>query len=91
MGTEKTSHGVGKAIASWRGEEWKQRRRGRKCWMIKIKQFSSEFNVLYSRENNPWVGGVQGLTKGGAPFLRDLRLEFHRALEAARRKQGMVG
>ena len=26
------------------------------CQMTKIKQFSNEFDVLYPRENNPWIG-----------------------------------
>lgn len=30
--------------------------------MTKLKRFSNEFDVLYSRENDPWTGGTQGLT-----------------------------
>lgn len=25
----------------------------------KLKQFTNEFDVLYSKENNPWIGGLQ--------------------------------
>lgn len=39
--------------------------------MTKIKQFSTRFDVLYSRENNPWTGGVQCLTSSGAFFPWD--------------------
>ena len=43
--------------------------------MAKLKQFSNEFDVLYSRDNNLGIGGVQGLTISGALFLRGLGQE----------------
>ena len=33
--------------------------------MAKLKQFSNEFDILYSSKNNPWVGGVQCLISSG--------------------------
>ena len=36
--------------------------------MTKLKQFSNAFDVFYSRENSPWIGGAQCLTSGGALF-----------------------
>lgn len=30
--------------------------------MTKLKQFSKEFNAIYSRKNSPWIGGIQCLT-----------------------------
>ena len=37
---------------------------------------SNRFDVLYSRENNPWIWGVQCLTNSGALFGRDLSQEL---------------
>ena len=39
---------------------------------MKLKQFCNKFDVLYLRENNSWVGGVQHLTSSGALFLKVL-------------------
>lgn len=39
------------------------------CQMTKMKQFSNEFAVLYSRENNPWIRGIACLTSSGGLFL----------------------
>ena len=38
------------------------------CQMPEIVEFSNKFDVLYSRENNPWIGGVKYLTSSGAFF-----------------------
>lgn len=56
--------------------------------MTKQRQFSNEFNVLYSRENNPWVGGGQYLISSGACFPRVLGQE---QVAEASKKQGMIG
>ena len=34
------------------------------CQMTKLKQVSNEFDVLYSRENNPCLGGIQCSSQG---------------------------
>lgn len=39
--------------------------------MTKIMEFSNKFDVLYARENSPWIGGEQCLTSSRALFLRD--------------------
>ena len=39
---------------------------------MKLKQFCNKFDVLYLRENNSWMGGVQRLTSSGALFLKVL-------------------
>ena len=31
---------------------------GSSCQVTKLKQFSNEFDVLYSREKNPWIRGA---------------------------------
>lgn len=36
------------------------------CQITKLKQFSNEFDVLHSRENNQWVRGLYCLTNKGA-------------------------
>lgn len=41
----------------------------------KTKQFSDEFDVHYSRENNPWIGGVQAYTSSKALFPKNVRQE----------------
>lgn len=48
---------------------------GINCQMTKVKQFSHQFGVLYSRENNPWFAAVQGLTSSGTFCQRDLGQE----------------
>ena len=35
-------------------------------------KFSDKFDVLYLRENNLWIGGIQHLISSGAHFPRDL-------------------
>lgn len=30
----------------------------RNCQMTKLKQLSNKFDVLYSKETNPWIGDV---------------------------------
>lgn len=45
------------------------------CQMAKLKQFTSELDVLYSEENNPQIGRVQCLTSSGALFPRDFGQE----------------
>lgn len=52
------------------------RREFKKCQMTTIQQFSSELRDLYSKENNPWIGGVQGLTSSGTLFLRNSGQEW---------------
>lgn len=52
--------------------------------MTKQKQFSNEFDVLYSRENNPWIKQVQCLTRSGALFLRNFGQE--QVLDSARKE-----
>ena len=42
---------------------------------MKLKEVSTDFNVLYSRENNPWVGGVPHLTNNRVLYRRDLGQE----------------
>jgi len=37
---------------------------------------SEESGVLHSRENNPWIGGVQSLRSSGAFFPRDFGQEW---------------
>ena len=61
--------------------------------MTKLKQFSNEFDALYSRENNPWIEGVQCLTSSGVFFLRDVwaRVSSYRMLEEATWEWGMIG
>lgn len=55
-------------------------------------QFSNEFNVLYSRENNLWADGEQCLTSRGALIPKDLgKTMFSRMLEEAMWKQGRLG
>ena len=51
--------------------------------MTKIIQFSNEFEVLYSRENSLWVGGVQFLTVEYSCLGILDKWEFYRALEEA--------
>ena len=52
--------------------------------MAKLKQFSIESDVLYWRENDPLIAGVQCLTSSRADFLRDLgKREFYGLLEEA--------
>lgn len=46
------------------------------CQMTKLKQFSDDFDLLYSRENSPWIGRVRCLTSSGVLFLRDFRQEW---------------
>ena len=48
----------------------------RKCQMTKLKQFSDDFDLLYSRKNSPWIGRVRCLTSSGELFLRDFRQEW---------------
>ena len=61
------------------------------CQMTKLKQFSNEFVVLYPRENNLQVRGVQILANSGALCPGDFRQEWVcRALEEAMWKQGMM-
>lgn len=60
----------------------------------KTNTFSNEFAVLYSRENSPWMGGVQNFTSSGrlfpGDFGRKLVLQKNSLGEAAW-KQGMIG
>ena len=58
--------------------------------MTKNKQFSNEFDVLYSRENNPCTGGAVFYSQG-ALFPRDLGQERYGTLEATILKQGLTG
>lgn len=41
----------------------------------KAKTIGNEFDVLYSRKNNPWIGGIQCLTNNGELFMKDFRQE----------------
>lgn len=51
----------------------------------KTKQFSNEFDVLYSRESSPCTGGVQCLTSSGHPSWGTLgKSDGYRALEQGR-------
>lgn len=56
--------------------------------MTKLKQFSNEFDVLYSRENNPWTGGTQGLTSSDTLCQRILGKS---ALKGSMWKQDTIG
>ena len=38
----------------------------------KNNKFSDKFDVLYLRENDPWIRGVQHLISSGAHFPKDL-------------------
>lgn len=50
--------------------------------MTKLEQFSSEFNVLYSRENSPWVEEIQCLARSEHSARGVLgKIKFYRALE----------
>ena len=51
--------------------------------MIKLKPLSYRFDILYSRENSPRVGGLQPFTSSGALFQRDFGQRLYRALERA--------
>ena len=60
--------------------------------MTKLKQFSYKIDILYSRENKPWIEVVQFLISRGELFPRDLgKTKFYRALEEAMWRQGMTG
>lgn len=60
--------------------------------MTKIIKFSNEFDILFSRENNPWTGGGQCLTSSGRLFLRDFGQErVLQRLEEAVQEQGVTG
>lgn len=39
--------------------------------MMKLKQISTAFDVLYSREDNPWIGEAQCPLSSGTLFLGD--------------------
>lgn len=39
----------------------------RPCQVTKVKQLSSKFDILHSRESSPWGGGVQCLANNTAP------------------------
>ena len=57
------------------------------CQMTKIIQLGNEFDVLYSRKNSPWIGGVQCLASSRAPLLRDFgQVLFLQGLEEARQE-----
>lgn len=43
--------------------------------MPKLKYFSNEFDVLCSKENKPWIGGLQCFMSSGTLFLRDFGQE----------------
>lgn len=60
--------------------------------MIKLKQFSNEFDVLYSREDSPWMGECRA-ARAGEPSSWGIwgRSEFYRMLEEASSTQGMIG
>lgn len=45
------------------------------CDMTKLKQFSNEFDLLYSREGNPCIGVIQYLRSRGVLFQKDLEKE----------------
>lgn len=58
--------------------------------MTKLKQFINKFDVLYSREASPWIGGVQTHTSSETPFPGTLgESEFY--LAVLTRKQGTTG
>lgn len=59
--------------------------------MTKIIQFSNEFDVLPSRDNNPWMGG-QPCTSSAAfsPGILG-NSEIYKALEEATLKLGRIG
>ena len=57
------------------------------CQVTKIIQLGNEFDVLYSRKNSPWIGGVQCLASSRAPLLRDFgQVLFLQGLEEARQE-----
>lgn len=60
--------------------------------MTKIKQFTNEFDVLYSRENSPRIGEhrTQNVTEHSPRGILDGR-ELAGILGEARRKQGSIG
>lgn len=60
--------------------------------MTKIKQFTNEFDVLYSRENSPRIREhrTQNVTEHSPRGILDGR-ELARILGEARRKQGSIG
>lgn len=43
--------------------------------MTELKQFSKELDVLYSKKNNPWTGGVRYLTSSRVLLLRNFGQE----------------
>ena len=43
--------------------------------MAKLEQFSNKFDVLYSRENSPWIGAVQCLTSTSKKFGQEQVLQ----------------
>ena len=42
---------------------------------MKLEQLNNDFYVLYLRENNPWIGGMQCLISSGALFPKDFGQE----------------
>lgn len=62
--------------------------------MTKIIQFNNKFDVLYSRENNPWIGGVPCLTSTRVLFPKDFEQDqvvWSELYREATQKQGMIG
>ena len=62
--------------------------------MTKTKQFSNQFATLLSRENSPWIGGVQGLTNSGVLLPGDFGQKGvlqKNSLEEAAWKQDSIG
>jgi len=60
--------------------------------MTTLKQFCSEFDVLYLREDSPCVEGVQHFISSETRFPRDFgKSACFRALEKTMWKQGMLG
>lgn len=53
----------------------------------KVKQFNKEYDVLCSRENNPWTEEVQCLRSNRALFLNDFGREWVLVLEAAHKNR----
>lgn len=60
--------------------------------MTNLKQFSDEFDALYSGENNPWIGHYGACQAVAHASWRILgKCQFYRMQEEATGKQVMTG
>lgn len=57
------------------------------CQMIKVKQLSNEFDVLYWRERNSWIGGIQCFINSEGLWIWG-KSKFYRVLDVAMWKTG---